>query len=1261
MDGIEPAAGEPNHQWVQYEKVGTANKSHQEINGKNDQDEKQLITTTIVSNGCVDVRGRIADKRTTGGWKASPFIIVNEAAERLAFYAIAVNMVSYLVREMHQSLPNAATHVTDWIGAAFVLTLLGAFVADAYLGRFLTIIVFSCIYAVGMVLLTLSASLDSLRPPPCVGRACEPATKRQTAFLYSALALIALGTGGIKPCVSSFGADQFDDADEKEVHKKYSFFNWFFFAINIGALLGITLLVYVQVEKGWAWGFGVPTIAMMSSIVILAAGVPFYRYQKPMGSAFTRFIQVGAASVKNHLRGVEVRRETLLFEVKTKESDIFVSRDVSYHEIVVCCIHIGRFLDKAAVITNHEADTTNRWNLCTVTQVEEFKSFIRVLPVWASTIALSISFAQLSTFFISQALIMDRKLGSNFRIPAGSIPVFSAMNALILVPIYEGWIVPILRRRTGHRRGITSLQRMGVGLFISIFAMVSAAVVEKRRREHYSKPFSMSVFWLLPQFFLIGSAEVFTYVGQLEFFYDEATDGTRSLSSAMFLSEIGIGSWLSTALVKIIERTTGGEDKGWLRNKLNESRLDYFYWVLMAISAVNFLIYLVVAWLYKGRDDVGSSVRDETMVVDQVQGDEDANKVDFFYKTPLLKYNNPIFIVCFSVKFFFPRPFYALVIYVTRWDLLPFFLRGFQFSIYKEDSNYSQVLVSNGCVDFRGRMADKRTTGGWKATPFIVVNEAAERLAYYAVAVNIGTYLVQEMHQSLPDAATHVTNWVGLAFGSTLFGAFIADAYLGRFLNIFIFSCVYAVGMVLLTLSGSHDSLRPPPCVGGRDCQPATKGQTAFLYSALALIGLGTGGIKPCVSSFGADQFDNADKNEIHGKFSFFNWFFFAINTGALLGITLIPYLQVQKGWGWGFAVPTGAIMCSIIILAAGVPLYRYQKPMGSAFTRFIQVGAASVRNHFRGVEVRRDSVLFEVKTNDSDIFGSRKLSRTTQYRFLDKAAVITNHEADTTNRWNLCTVTQVEEFKSFIRVLPVWASTIALSISYAQLSSFFISQASIMDRKLGSNFVIPIGSVTVFAVINALILVPIYEGWMVPILRRWTGHRRGITSLQRMGVGLFISIFAFIAAAVVEKRRREHYSKPMSMSVFWLLPQFMLMSSAEVFTYVGQLEFFYNEATDGTRSLSSAMFLSEIGIGSWLSTALVKIIEGTTGGEDKGWLRNKLNDSRLDYFYWLLMAISTVNFFIYLLVASHYKGRDDVGSSVRDESVVELQPADAN
>lgn len=262
-----------------------------------------------------------------------------------------------------------------------------------------------------------------------------------------------------------------------------------------------------------------------------------------------------------------------------------------------------RYLDAAAVIRDPYCNTKNRWKLCTVTQVEEFKSFIRILPVWASTLALPISFAQLSTFFIGQARIMDRKLGSNFEIPSGSIPVFSAINALILIPIYEKFMVPFLRAKTGHPRGITSLQRMGIGLIASIFAMTFAAVVEQARRERDSGhqiSGLMSVFWLFPQWFLIGTAEVFTYVGQLEFFYDEATDGTRSISSAVFLCEIGIGSWLSSAIVNIIERV----QQGWLRDDLNKSRLDCFYWILAGLNGVNFLVFSWVAWRYKGRPDM---------------------------------------------------------------------------------------------------------------------------------------------------------------------------------------------------------------------------------------------------------------------------------------------------------------------------------------------------------------------------------------------------------------------------------------------------------------------------------------------------------------------------------------------------------------------------------------------------------------------------------------------------------------------------------
>ena len=118
-----------------------------------------------------------------------------------------------------------------------------------------------------MTLLTLSASVPGIKPT-CHGHGDENcrATTLESAVCFLALYLIALGTGGIKPCVSSYGADQFDDTDSAEKERKSSFFNWFYFSINIGALIASSLLVWIQDNVGWGWGFGIPAIVFSTSI-----------------------------------------------------------------------------------------------------------------------------------------------------------------------------------------------------------------------------------------------------------------------------------------------------------------------------------------------------------------------------------------------------------------------------------------------------------------------------------------------------------------------------------------------------------------------------------------------------------------------------------------------------------------------------------------------------------------------------------------------------------------------------------------------------------------------------------------------------------------------------------------------------------------------------------------------------------------------------------------------------------------------------------
>lgn len=179
-----------------------------------------------------------------------------------------------------------------------------------------------------MTLLTLSASVHGLKPSCDHTNVCHP-TWLQTAFFFLGLYLIALGTGGIKPCVSSFGADQFDDSDETEKKKKSSFFNWFYFSINIGALVASSVLVWIQTNVGWGWGFGIPAVAMAIAVVSFFSGTKLYRNLKPGGSPLTRICQVLVASFRK-FRVQVPDNESLLYETVDEESDVKGSRKLDH-------------------------------------------------------------------------------------------------------------------------------------------------------------------------------------------------------------------------------------------------------------------------------------------------------------------------------------------------------------------------------------------------------------------------------------------------------------------------------------------------------------------------------------------------------------------------------------------------------------------------------------------------------------------------------------------------------------------------------------------------------------------------------------------------------------------------------------------------------------------------------------------------------------------------------------------------------------------
>jgi len=570
-----------------------------------------------------DYRGRPAARSTTGRWGAAAMILVAELNERLTTLGIAVNLVTYLTATMHVGNAEAANVVTNFMGTSFMLCLLGGFVADSFLGRYLTIAIFTAIQASGVTILTISTAAPGLRPPACaaaggpLSSTCSRASGAQLGVLYLALYLTALGTGGLKSSVSGFGSDQFDETDKGEKSQMMRFFNWFFFFISLGSLLAVTVLVYVQDNLGRPWGYGACAAAIAAGLVVFLAGTRRYRFKKLAGSPLTQIAAVVIAAWRK--RGIQLPADTsMLYDIDVGKVAAAEGASTKKSKLKERIPHTKqfRFLDHAAINSDLPGEPS-KWQLATLTDVEEVKTVARMLPIWATTIMFWTVYAQMTTFSVSQATTMDRHIGSSFEIPAGSLTVFFVGSILLTVPIYDRIVVPVARRLSGNPYGLTPLQRIGIGLVLSVLAMASAALIEVKRLRvardsgvPEGTPVPMSVFWLIPQFLFVGSGEAFTYIGQLDFFLRECPKGMKTMSTGLFLSTLSLGFFVSSALVTVVHKITG-DSHPWIADDLNKGQLYKFYWLLAGVCLANLVVYLFAARWYKykaGRPGADGSV-----------------------------------------------------------------------------------------------------------------------------------------------------------------------------------------------------------------------------------------------------------------------------------------------------------------------------------------------------------------------------------------------------------------------------------------------------------------------------------------------------------------------------------------------------------------------------------------------------------------------------------------------------------------------------
>ncbi|CAH9095850.1 unnamed protein product [Cuscuta epithymum] len=287
------------------------------------------------------------------------------------------------------------------------------------------------------------------------------------------------------------------------------------------------------------------------------------------------------------------------------------------------------FLNKAAVIMDGELDEDgnprNTWRLCSVQQVEQLKCLIGIIPVWVSGLGCFLVMDQQASFGTLQAIQMNRSVlfgSARFKVPPAWMGITSMIALSIWILVYERVYVVTFKKisgRTGdddHACRLTPSQRIRVGIFMSILCMLSAAVVEQKRRasalKHRAFESPLSFALLLPQFVLSGLTEALAAVAIMEFFTTEIPENMRSLAGSVFFLSLSFASYLSSILVNVIHSATKRKGRSpWLGgHDLNKNRLEYYYYIIAAIAGLNFLYYNLVASSYvtsSSKEDVTES------------------------------------------------------------------------------------------------------------------------------------------------------------------------------------------------------------------------------------------------------------------------------------------------------------------------------------------------------------------------------------------------------------------------------------------------------------------------------------------------------------------------------------------------------------------------------------------------------------------------------------------------------------------------------